>query len=297
MDINHSTEEQRQITAWIEDSIKAAEQLLVKVDTISDKLFKSGDLTIFFSLLSRFSYLDYQNLLLLSSQYPQAVDIAGASVWKNRTYQGNSFIKNEFLNKGIFLLAPFTEIKESKLCWFTVKMYDISQTTVIGRTFVKSPYLLNKKEHIDNLLKAMRIFGSNEFDISYRVLNTQDHIKTGINCFAKNRVIYISPKADELEQLSFLIEYIVKTNTDEIYIQELLNYLAIGVRECLFDIWNLPKIASCAPPYETIIDVSVEGQKLFLEKAQYWVRSIEDCVLCEYMERSEDKDIIYDDIL
>jgi len=297
MNTSYDIEDKEKIKVWIDSSIKAADKLLMRIGKISDGMFKSGNLNIFFSLLSRFSYLDYQNILLLGSQYPHAVDIASPSVWKSKAYKGETFIKEEFQGKGINLLVPFTMVKEEKLVWFVVRMYDISQTTVIDRTYTKSPYMVNKKEHIDNLLKSIRIFTSNEFEISYMVLNTEEHKRMGINCLAKNKVIYISPKADELEQLSYIIEYIIKTNTDDIYEQELLNYLARSVRDCLFDIWNLNRRPSGAPPYETIIAVPSQIQKLFLEKAQYWVRSFEDCILHEYLERAKNEDIVYGDIL
>ena len=292
-------DEKRQISEWLESSKMFARQLLVKTADISENFFKSGDLSVFFSLLSRFSYLDYRNILLLAAQYPKAIDIAGASVWKSMAPKGSLFLKEEFQGKGISLLAPFTELDKSvsKLIWFTIKTYDISQTKGIKKEAAKSVYLNNKKEHIDILLKSIRSFIGDEYNISYVVTKTDEHVKTGLPCILKNKVVYIRPKADELMQISFFTEYIVKTEVDEPLPKEIIVYLASSIRDSLFDIWNLPKQVSCSPPYESITDMSAEKQEIFLNKAQQLVRYIEDRVLFEYRMLAKDRDIIYDDII
>lgn len=284
---------------WLINSKKAALRLLNKADEISDRIFKSGNLRVFFSLLSRFSYLDYRNLLLLSAQYPQATDLAGASVWKSMAPKGGLFLKEEYQGKGISLLAPFTEISKTdlKLIWFTIKMYDISQTNIINGTHSRTVYLHNKKEHIDILIKSIRAFVAEEYNVSFLITKTEEHIKTGLPCIVKNKVIYIQPKSDELAQLSFFVEYIVKREIDEPLSREMILYLAASVRDCLFEIWDLPKQVSCSPPYESITDLSAEEQKTFLSKAQLLVRSIEDSILNKYRLLAKDRDIIYDDIL
>lgn len=292
-------DDKRQISEWLESSKMFAQQLLIKTGDISEKLFKSGDISVFFSLLSRFSYLDYRNILLIAAQYPKATDIAGASVWKSMVSKGSLFLKEEFQGKGISLLAPFTETgkSDSKLIWFTIKMYDISQTKVIKKETAKAFYLKNKKEHIDILLKSIRSFISDEYYISYVVTKTDEHVKTGLPCVLKNKLVYIRPKADELMQISFFTEYIVKSEIDEPLPKEIIVYLASSVRDSLFDIWNLPKQISCSPPYESITDMATEKQEIFLNKAQQLVRYIEDRVLSEYRMLAKDRDINYDDII
>lgn len=280
-----SVSEHSRITDWLDNSKKAAKQLLVKADEISDRTFKSGDLSIFFSLLSRFSYFDYRNLLLLSAQYPQATDLAGFNTWKNMLPKDAMILKKESQGKGISLLAPFTEDQGSTPCliWFTVKMYDISQTTIPVKNTEASPYIQDKVQHINTLLKAIRNFLAKEFNVEFVFADTDTHIITGLACYSKGNKIYIKPKATELQQLSYLIEHLVQTNTNSYLSDNILIYLANNIRDCLFRIWNLPKQMSFSPPYEEIVKLSIESQNTFLSLAQQWVRYIEDVVLYEYL--------------
>lgn len=289
--------EQNRLTDWVENSKRAAVQLLKKTDEISERLFQLGDLGLFFSLLARFSYFDYRNILLIAVQYPRATDLASLNTWRDLANGNRDVLKNEFKGKGINLLAPFTETKDNKpyLTWFTVKLYDISQTSIVPSENQKSPYLTTKKDHEETLTKAFRSFVANEFGVEYIFVDTDIHIKTGRACYSKGNRIYIKSRATQLEQLAYLSEFVVQRNMVNGLSDNMNIYLSIAVRDCLFEIWNLPKQVSFAPPYEEIAGSSLDTQRLFLNRAQQWVRTIEDFVLYEYMAIATDNDVFFDE--
>lgn len=279
-----NTTDQTRLNDWVESSKRAAIQLLRKTDEISDRMFQSGNLSLFFTLLARFSYFDYRNILLLFVQYPRATDLASLNVWKAMAGGNPAVIKNEYRGKGINLLAPYTETRDDKpyLTWFTVKLYDISQTTVTANDSVKSPYLTEKRRHEETLTKAFRSFVANELGVEYIFVDTEIHMRTGKACYSKGNTIYIKPRATQLEQLAYLSEFVVQKNTDCGLSETMIMFLSLSVRDCLFEIWNLPKQVSFAPPYEEIASMSIDTQRTFLNQAQQWVRTIEDLVLYEY---------------
>ena len=287
------------ISNWIENSKKNAQRLLVEVDDISEAMFKSGNLSNFFLLLSRFSYFDYKNILLLSKQYPLATNLAGYNTWKGMAPPNSLILKKEHQGKGISLLAPFTEVRDGKptLIWFTVNMYDITQTTLTENKYIKSPYVARKKQHIEYLLKSFMAFIYNELDVEFSFSLTEMHKQTGIPCYLKGKTIHINPNADELEQLSYMIEFTIKKSTKPELSDKMLEYLASSVRDCLFEMWNLPKQITLAPPYEEISAMPIEKQKVFLNQAQQWTRAIEDMVLFEYIKNKNNNTVIEDDFL
>ena len=280
------------IYAWIETSKRDTHKLLMEVDDISDKMFKTGNLNSFFLLLSRFSYFDYKNILLLSKQYPLATNLAPHNKWKDLNPSNKSIIKEEHQGKGILLLAPHTDNSgdEPVLIWLTVKMYDITQINVKENKFIKSPYIEKKKVHTDYLLKSFMAFIYNELDIDFSFTLTEMHKQTGIPCYPKGKTIYVNPNANELEQLSYMIEFTIRKNIKIELSKRMLEYLASSVRDCLFEMWNLPKQISIAPPYEEISEMSLDKQKEFLKHAQQWTRAIEDMVLFEYLKLKNNSD-------
>lgn len=101
-------------------------------------------------LCAEFHSYSPKNCVLIKQQMPNAIAVAGKSVWKKR---GRVVNENE---KPISILAPKTD-ENGRIVpnsFITVKVYDISQTQ--GKEYTPQETEINGKEHPKEILSALK---------------------------------------------------------------------------------------------------------------------------------------------
>lgn len=116
---------------------KKAVSLRSRAESKASELFSQGDLRDYLLVLSHLPNYHVHNLLLILLQYPNATLLKGFPIWKReifeRTHASCMVLKEEWIDKGIDLIAPYTErLSQGQygLTWYAVKQFDISQTTL-----------------------------------------------------------------------------------------------------------------------------------------------------------------------
>ena len=272
---------------WIKESRAAAADLIKHTTTLRRKLFASGDLSPFLSVLIRLHQYDYRNLLLILEQYPSATQLGTFKNWQSLLPSGQ-VLQNKWKGKSIDLLAPFTEKSSSGihfLTWYRVTQYDISQTNVTDYPKEKSPYVLDQL-HLPYLTQSLLAVLYHHFQRKVKYLPRSSSIlQTSLSFYITDQHVVMRSDSTPIQRLQILSEAMSRLNIAER--SSLSNKYQVlfsqCVCHCLFAIWLLPGYFK-PPTASSIISTFPESQQAqFLDLLQRSVRLLNESATCCYL--------------
>ena len=276
---------------WIVESIELAQKQIKHASEISEALFAGGDLTEYLNLMCRMPYYHFLNLLLIYEQYPSAVCLAGTRVWGK--ILGTQYpLKQEHAGKSITLLAPFTNGAAGELVWYSVNVYDVSQTHVKNLELPTGAYIRDH-EHINFLLDAVIEVLARKYS-QHVVIESNPALLQRLNIPGRvsGNAISVIDKLTDAQKLYWLTENICQQHIKSKAISShSAGLLVQTLCSCLFKVWGITKSMPTIPKgsYSTIIK---EEQHPFLNILQHSFYSIDQQISSAYIDaRNEASDV------
>ncbi len=293
---------------WVKTNKARALELCSMALETANELFDSGDLSSYLTLLCRLHCYNYYNLLLLLRQYPNATCLTTFKEWQRLLGDPNKqVLKQDQKGKGIELVAPFTNLQPQgtrSLSWYSIKQFDISQTTITNHPVRKDTYL-NGSEHISELVRAIRRVLSDEYHVSISEDDPSDSAYVAGNFgYRHDKIVHCRWDLAPEEQLLWLSESMICISPPERIVGERYAQLFTNmVQHCLLRIWNIsdPRLLYLRKEDELVRSVPSELRSVFLDYLQRRVRHLEESVYCKYqehlLEREEEEAFISEPVI
>lgn len=285
---------------WAISTKEKAMRLLAQTEDISLAVFSSSDNYIrFLDLISRLHHYDALNLLLIWNAYPDAMYLAGYKVWEKMLPPDVRVLKEEHKGKGIDLIAPFTDnsSSESSLVWYSVSVFDVTQTTVQKAPPPFDPAYVLDDEHIYFLMNAIRSVLSSRYDRSVVVQPpTQDMQELGLFGDIASNAVIVRDDLPPDELLQWLAEALAQVSiADQPFASPALQLLRDSIRYCLFRIWGLEAYVR-APGSSIQLKAAAPRGVPFLHILRDTVRELNNMVCCFYTAERQNSDAFHDDL-
>lgn len=271
---------------YLQINKQAAFPLQKRADSLCQKLFSSGDLHAYLSLLSRLYQYDYRNLLLIWDQYPQATCLAAYRVWESLlAKQKGKVLKDAYVGKGIQLLAPFTEERahDPHLTWYRVLQFDVSQTNVLHYPAPKPSYTLDQ-DHLSFLAKAVRaVLGFLHQKSLLLVSQNNPALTSQLSYRITSETVVIRSKESMLTQVEFMAEAMAQLTAIQSKLPPAQHLLfSQCFCHCLLSLWGYPDNVPPPLPGNHIRSVPEDVQPVFLDTLQKSLRSHDELTACAY---------------
>lgn len=276
----------------MQDRRQHAQELIDMAKADADALFDQGDLTPYLDILSRFHNYNYYNLLLILRQYPQATCLAPFSVWLAMVGQNKMALRDEWIGRGIELVAPHSTLNREKglfLSWFPAKQFDISQTWVTDFKVPESPYH-GDRNLLRNLCYAIRGALAREYQVTLvperRVAMQSMEITLPGRILENGRIVTMRSDLSPEYSLLWLTEaLILSTDPCNVLNKEYLRLFITLAQNCLFRIWGLAD----SDPFrlrsnpDILYEMPSDTRYNLLDLLQCRVRYLDESIRCEYL--------------
>lgn len=270
---------------WLQEGKAKAPELRASAQEAAKELFAAGDISEYLDILSRLSYYDAFNLMLILEQFPKAKFLAGYNVWKRLI--GNPslrILKPEWVGKGIDMVIPFTDAQkgEHKLIWFAVRQFDISQTNV-KYELPQSVYIVDDI-HIDLLIKSLCETISMEYHRTVYHMGADASMKAaGHPGKLSESTVSIRDDMKPAEKLDWLIDCLcVLTGSENNFPTEYKELFRQSIKYTFWKTWSLPYPPSLYAYKRNIREVDENLQMDFLDCIRRTFRSLEESVSAAY---------------
>ena len=278
---------------WPTESIAIADRLLDHIPDISNQLFADGDLTGYLNLMCQMPYYHFLNLLLIYEKCPTAVCLASQKIWRSLLPSDTSnVIKPEQVQNSISLLTPFINNLENKLLWYSIKVYDISQTYVKSLVPTNKVYIQDL-QHLDLLIESVGDTLSNHYDI--RVLVKANSSVCRLTFFDRS----VSSKTIDLDHITDELKlYWLTENLCEQFIQKkqlMLDSSGLLIQTlctCLFKIWGITHHSLPTIPKGSYCVIAPQEQYAFLNILQHSLYEINQQISSAYLNARNEADIV-----
>lgn len=254
------------IRDWLKASRAKAPLILEHAKSLAPSAFSSQqNFVSFLDLTSRLHYYDVYNLLLIWEKYPSASYLAGIETWKQ--WLPNAMVlKPEATGKGIELIAPFTEAVSSQLqlTWFTVNVYDISQTNIPAAPPVFDDAYIHDEDHLYYMLDALVIALGEKYDRTVVVkAPTQVMLEVGLPVQMRHNSVIVSKDMPVQDQVFWLTEVLAQLAIPDAGLSApALAFLKSSISYFLFQVWGLQELA--APPVISVFQPEADHEDFLL---------------------------------
>ena len=278
---------------WAQSVKEKGQRLVAFAQSLSPKVFTSiENLISFLDLAARIHYYDAYNLLLIWDRCPNASCLAGYKVWERQLPRGAQILKKEHMGKGIELVAPFTDgfHQQSQVVWFSVIVFDISQTTLaVPPPAFDSGYFLDDR-HEYFLLDALRMVIGTVYERSVLISPpTQLQQEAGLSGHITDQAVFVRDDLPLKEQLQWLTEsMIVLEGTRQGLLPASLQLFIRCVGYCLFRIWRLEDYA--VPPHSIQLNGAAQQEMPFLHQVRDSLRFLNNLICSCYIASRQDSD-------
>ena len=283
----------------IESTRQKANALISSARHAAEDLFEAGDLHEYLDLLTRFQNLDVHNLLLILLQYPKAVHLSSQQEWKKLLDNPDEpIIKPEWRGKGIDVIVPYTDDSNNKkfsLHWISIKIYDISQTTLTH--FDPPSTYIHDSDHISYLLESLKSAIASEYHRSVMYIPSSANLRaTKLPGVMDEYTVMVRDDIQDKEKVYYLSECLSKLalmNHSE-FTNPQINLATQQVCYCLQRIWKIPP--SDFPHVNKFIltNVSKTLQLEYLSMLQTTVRSLDESISYCYRQLRQAADEIFE---
>lgn len=300
MAVMNSAMRREHLRRWAISSKEKARHLLAQTEDISGAVFSAADNYIrFLDLTARLHHYDALNLLLIWNAYPEASYLAGYKVWLKMLPPGAQVLKDEYKGKGIDLIAPFTDNTDAGSClvWYSVSVFDVTQTMVQTAPPVFDPGYILDDDHIYFLIDAIRMVLGSRYHRSVVVQPpNQDMQELGLLGEITDRTVIARDDLPPDELLQWLTEALAQVSiTDNQFSPPALQLLRDSIRYCLLHIWGLQAYAR-APGSSIQLKATAPRQIPFLHILRDTVRELNNLVCSCYTAKRQNDDDFYDDL-
>lgn len=235
------------------------------------------ELLLQFSRFHRYSYI---NIILISSQFPEATHIAGYDTWKTVCFNiwhdaDRQVLKQEHKRNGVRLLAPYTQVLGNKdnrrLINCIVSVYDISQTN--GLPPMEEDVDFVELSNINRLLSVFRYISPYRITVAGKENTILQKGLSGY-CDHSNQMIVLDEKLKRARLLSEMMRQVIIA---EIELFGLSNKkLTDLVIECVFFILchHFGVLLNLEPQSFLFVDRYVDGQVDELATALHIVQNV-----------------------
>lgn len=300
MAVSKSATDREALLRWFKTSKEKGQRLVGHAQTLSTSVFTSAEnLISFLDLATRIHHYDAYNLLLIWERCPTASCLAGYKVWERQLPAGTQVLKDEHKGKGIDLVAPFTDSfnQESSVVWYSVSVFDISQTMLpVLPPALDSGYILDD-EHKHYLLDALRMVIGTVFQRSVLIeAPSQIQQEVGLPGRITDQAVFVRDDMPLNEQLQWLTESLIALEgSRQGFAPSSMQLFIRCVSYCLFHIWSLEEQAQ-AP--HSIQLAGAAGQEMsFLHMVRDSLRYLNNMISSCYTAcRKEDEDLVEIDI-
>lgn len=286
---------------WVKNTQEKAQRLLAHAEEISQTVFSSPDnFTSFLNLTARIHHYDAYNLLLIWERCQSASYLAGYKIWERKMPPGAQILKKEYMGKGIEIVAPFTDGSRdnSHLVWYSVSVFDISQTMYKGSLSSFDPAYIHDTQHEDFLLDAIKMVLGSQFNRSVIIKPpSQPMQELGLPGEIQNESVIVRDDLSIEELLQWLTEAMVQLAIENaVFTPPVSQLMRDSVRYCLFCIWGLNDYIR--PPFSTLQLKSVASNQLpFLHQLRDTTRNLNNFIAGFYLaKRREDEDLNISDL-
>lgn len=296
MATTRSAARREELWRWANATQEKALRLLAHTEDLSKAVFSSIDNFIsFLNLTARIHHFDAFNLLLIWERCPNASCLAGYQVWKRQLPQGTQVLKNEHKGKGIELVAPFTDSSSEENClvWYSVSVFDISQTMVpVAPPPVDFVYILDK-HHEDFLLDALQMIIATEFGRSACIQPPTQHLlEFDLPGEIKETSVIAREDLSLQDLLQWFTEVLAQLSIESVGLSlSSSKLLRDCIRYCLFCIWGLEALALPPSSTEQLYSVST-NQLSFLHLLRDTVRDLNTLVRSCYLEKRNEQEAL-----
>ena len=283
---------------WVLATQGKAQKLLCHTGEISSVVFSSGDYyRSFLDLTAKLHYFDAYNLLLIWERLPSASCLAGYKVWEQQVPTGTQILKKEQLGKGIELIAPFTDSSDgqTKLVWYSVSVFDISQTTISVPYPVFDPAYIHDADHIYFLLDAIKSVLGSKFDKSFCICQPSQIMEDlGLPGEITESAVIARSDLSEDAFLRWSTEALSQLAIGGSLLEPpLFQLLSDSICYCLLQIWDLGPAPLSPGSDLQLRAVSPEQQLTFCHLLRDTVRELNNLVCSYYLlSRREAEDVM-----
>lgn len=284
------TTNKNQNQQWIVESISLAQKLMEHTKEISRSLFANGDLTEYLDLMCRLPYYHFLNLLLIYEKYPTATCLAGTRVW-GKLYGSQYPLKSDQSGKSITLLAPFTNGSAGELVWYSVNVYDISQTLITN--YEPPGYVYTYDEfHLDLLIESV---------IDVLAARYSKHVLPEPNSSLLQRLnipgrvtshsITVSNTLTDQQKLYWLTENICQNAiASKPLSPRTSSLLTQTLCSCLFKAWGITESIPTIPQGSYSV-IPVQEQHEFLNVLQHTFYAVNQQISSAYLDLRNESDL------
>lgn len=279
---------------FLNEKFSKAQNLLSNASETAGTLFRTGDFSDYIKLSGRFTEHNFQNILLLCDQFPNATFIAAFNVWKSfiPDPDRNQILRNEAKGHPIELIAPFTFLNQ-KIIWFSVNMYDISQTNVDPDKIPQGKYIQGPR-HKEYLVDALKLVIGTDFSRSI-LLTPSYNDYGGLPGIIDDHYVKIRTNSSIEDLLPWLTEIACKLKLQNIKMLENLRIQTSRfILHILFEAWGLSSHSLPPIDYSPLLDLSEPKRMSYLGTIQRTVRYLDEAVYCAYCGLRNQKDLSRD---
>jgi len=276
---------------WPFESMEIAQRLLEHIPVILQQLFADGDLTAYLDLLCRMPYHHFLNLLLIYEKNPDAVCLAGTKIWSKFLPPDVEYIlKPEQGKKSILLLAPFTNGIENKLLWYSIKVYNVSQTNVEIPDFSNGVFV-HDRLHLDLLLDSVEDTLAKKYGLRVITEGSSSNYSLVIpgGTILEKRTAPVH--SSDIVKLYWLTERLCEQHLKKNRI--LLDSSGILIQTlciCLFKIWGITHPSLPSIPKGSYRVISPQDQHAFLNILQHSLYEINQQISSAYLNARKEAD-------
>lgn len=284
------------IAAWSQEVKSKANELRASARNAANSLFQAGDLRGYLDLVCRLNHYDAYNLLLILQQYPRATCLAGFKQWQKLLNDPTAqVLRPEWRNKGIDLIAPYTDVigrDRHTLTWFAVKQFDVSQTNLTTYRPAPDVYAQDKRHH-PILLASLKDVLASEYHRSVIHTPTSAQLrKLGLVGQMNDSTILIRDDAKPTLLLHFLAECLCRLAMSPAtpLTPEQTDLAGQYIIHCLFSIWHIDPPKALRQPRDELAAIAPDSQMVFLSLIQRTVRHLDESVSAAYRNSREEEE-------
>jgi len=272
---------------WAKKARARGKELLLDAMVLQNELFDQGDLTPYLNILSRMSYQNSRNLLLLMARFPNATYLAGFTSWQKLIPDPMArVLRPNQRGKGIELLVPFTVLNQNYITWFAVLHFDVSQIN-INYDPPTGPYCPTASHHTTALLAALHSVAGESYHTSISVIEEQDELESlraaNLDCRMLPGFFLLRPNLSDTEKLKWLTTslcrlYFRYNNLPEHY----ENYISLCACHCLLTIWGISESTRLVSNRTLVSSVPREDRQMILDQLQHCVHTVDAQISLSY---------------
>lgn len=300
MAITRSTFVREERQRWIKDTQTKANGLLAHSDEVSADVFSSlENFTSFLELTTRVHHYDAYNILLIWERLSSASFLAGFPTWQRQLPEGTRILKPEYIGKGIDIVSPFTDRSstDTRLVWYTLKVFDISQTTLPAHTPVFDPAYVHDYAHEYFLMDAIRLALGTKYHRSIIMEPPSQTLREfGLPGQINEQEVIVRDDLPHLEQLQWLTEALAKLSLEDSGLSSAsIHFMQSCVSYCLLHIWELQNEAHLSASTAQLKTVPAEQRPEFLHVLRDSVRYLNNLICSFYLLRRQETEAEMDD--